>query len=521
MNKKKTYLLIAVAALLLLLPSMLLAKEYYVSTLGNDSNSGLSSSSAWKTLDKVNSFPFVPGDIVRFERGAIWRGQLIPRSGSSAGYITYTSYGSVDKAKPLFLGSLLRNLTTDWIQVKTNIWESATTANTDVGNIIFNNGVDVGFKVWNYADLDEQNKFWFDRITKKVRIYSTKNPALIYSDIELALTRHIVVLNNKSFVYIDGLHLSYGGAHGIFVTNFSNYIVLMNNDISYIGGGDQYQDGSNLKYGNGIEVWENANNIEITGNRIWQIFDAALTNQGLNINQQYNIYYSNNMVWKSQYCFEYWNKPSTSTTHDIYFYNNMCSDTGRGWGLGQRGGGLSAAYHIAFKENSANTYNFYIWNNIFRKTSFSNIVLRNSQEWAGLGLLYMDTNIHEGIYPIAWWGSTIYMSSDFNAYKTATGKEANSKLLTLQSIQVLPQSIQLTVNKTQQLQVTGIYSDGVTTSDLTHLVSYTSSNEAVASVGSVSIVKGLGGLVKGLALGSSTITVRSETLTATTTVTVQ
>ena len=41
-------------------------KTYYVSPSGNDSASGLSVKDAWKTIDKINTVTFQPGDKIRY-----------------------------------------------------------------------------------------------------------------------------------------------------------------------------------------------------------------------------------------------------------------------------------------------------------------------------------------------------------------------------------------------------------------------------------------------------------------------
>jgi parallel beta-helix repeat protein len=69
---------------------------YYVDNLyGNDSNNGLSSSAAWKSLTKVNAKTFSPGDYILFKRGGIWYGTLSVRNnGTSSSRIVYGAYGS-------------------------------------------------------------------------------------------------------------------------------------------------------------------------------------------------------------------------------------------------------------------------------------------------------------------------------------------------------------------------------------------------------------------------------------------
>src|SRR5690348_9223605 len=53
-----------------------LMSTYYVSPSGNDGSSGTSSSSAWKTVAKVNAVSLRAGDQVLFQGGASFSGGL-------------------------------------------------------------------------------------------------------------------------------------------------------------------------------------------------------------------------------------------------------------------------------------------------------------------------------------------------------------------------------------------------------------------------------------------------------------
>ena len=68
------------------------AVEYYVdSAAGDDAAAGTSPQAAWRSLAKVNAAELRPGDVVRFKRGGLWRGSLVPRSGEPGAPVTYTS----------------------------------------------------------------------------------------------------------------------------------------------------------------------------------------------------------------------------------------------------------------------------------------------------------------------------------------------------------------------------------------------------------------------------------------------
>ena len=72
---------------------------YYVdSANGSDQNDGLSQAKPWKSLDKVNSAAFGPGDRILFKAGARFTGQLKPHgSGSENAPIMVDVYGGAEK----------------------------------------------------------------------------------------------------------------------------------------------------------------------------------------------------------------------------------------------------------------------------------------------------------------------------------------------------------------------------------------------------------------------------------------
>jgi parallel beta-helix repeat protein len=93
----------------LFLTSLSFGATYYVDNVyGNNANNGLSTSSAWKTISKVNGINFSPGDQILFKRGGIWYETLtVKTSGTSSSPIVYGAYGSGNN--PIIDGSYSRN----------------------------------------------------------------------------------------------------------------------------------------------------------------------------------------------------------------------------------------------------------------------------------------------------------------------------------------------------------------------------------------------------------------------------
>ena len=78
---------------LLLLSQLAGATTYYVKNSGSDSAAGTSDATAWKTISKVNSFVFSPGDDVYLLDGDTWQEQLIiDWSGTSGDRVVVGTY---------------------------------------------------------------------------------------------------------------------------------------------------------------------------------------------------------------------------------------------------------------------------------------------------------------------------------------------------------------------------------------------------------------------------------------------
>lgn len=388
---------------------------YYVSNSGNDSNSGKSINAPWRTLSKVNKFSFQPGDVVSLKCGDIWREQLLPKSGNSKSPVTYTSYGKGNK--PKILGSISKNSVWHWRKVHGNIW-SALNIPVDVGNIILN-GNTCGVKASNLKELSSQNEFWYDQKNRSLKIYSTSNPAKLYSSIECALNRNIIGLYSVSHVNISGLELKYGGGHGIGAYD-THHITIQNCDINYIGGGYLFD---TVRYGNGIEFFDSNHNILAEGCNIWEIYDAALTSQGTDQKTQMrDIIFRNNNIWNAEWSFEYWNAGENGLTQNIYFEKNNCKGAGNSWGNKQRNdpGGI----HVNLQDNPAATSGLYIRNNIFDYAK--SCILYVGSPWNGIESLFMEGNQYR--QPKSSPTVFVYQGTNYNfvGYQNASGKEGSS-----------------------------------------------------------------------------------------------
>ena len=290
----------------------------------------------------------------------------------------------------------------------------------DVGNIIFDHGKVCGWKKWSIDELENPYDYFYDGVTWRVYLKSEKNPASLHSNIELALKSHVVNQGSCHHVVYDGLAVKYGAAHGFGGGNTAN-LVIRNCDIAYIGGGHQLTRGTrHVRYGNGIEFWGACRDNLVENCRIWEVYDAALTNQGRgSSSKQINITYQNNVIWNSEYSFEYWNNPETALTENVRFVNNTCVNAGVVWSHAQRPDQNGS--HLMFYSNTAKSSGIVVKYNVFHTaTEWGS---RYSRGWKPLP--DMDHNV--------WYsakGVQCYFFrdkiADFAEYQKKTGLDAHS-----------------------------------------------------------------------------------------------
>ena len=127
----KKLLLKGILILSILISTNIQAKNYYVSSGGNNSNDGLTEATAWQTIAKVNSFIFGWGDFVLFKRGDTFYGGIVV----SRNNLNFGAYGS--GGKPIITGL---STVTGWVNLGGNIWEAPIT-NVPIGvNLVLRDG---------------------------------------------------------------------------------------------------------------------------------------------------------------------------------------------------------------------------------------------------------------------------------------------------------------------------------------------------------------------------------------------
>ena len=286
----------------------------------------------------------------------------------------------------------------------------------DVGIFIVNHGERWGVKKWRNpawtvpksekwqrsVKIENDLDYWYDDEGHRVVVKYPENPGRAFRSIELAMTKHVVNQGGRHDVAYDGLWVRYGAAHGFGGGSTAN-IVIRNCDISWIGGGLQFWRRHEktgklaypVRFGNGIEFWGDCRNCLVERCRLWEVYDAAVTNQGAD-DSETEVTWRDNVIWNSEYSYEYWNR---GLTRNILFAHNTCVDAGRGWAHAQRPDPNGA--HLMYYHNRAATTNFVVRDNIFcRATEWT---ARSGLDWR-YGLVH-DRNLvfNEGSVPVMRW----------------------------------------------------------------------------------------------------------------------
>jgi hypothetical protein len=197
-----------------------ISATYYVSPFGSDSYTGTATNSPWETVEKVNTFTFLPGDQVLFKRGGEWRGNLeVPSSGTPDHPILFGAYGT--GKKPCFFGSeLVPNADFQHHQgavYKVEIPGSPGAVLLD-GQFLLG-GTPVA-NIQSTADVEATSLSWYwDAGTLYINAGGS-NPNVDSRNYLVCLRTNLIDIDSKSNIVVRGLAVDgsarYDGGYGIF-----------------------------------------------------------------------------------------------------------------------------------------------------------------------------------------------------------------------------------------------------------------------------------------------------------------
>ncbi len=180
-----------------------LPSTYYVDyTSGDDSNDGLSEATPWKTILRVNSESFNPGDTILFKRGETWREQL----DVSSSEIIFSSYGVGEN--PVISAA---DLITGWTSAGSNMWFKNGVPTQP--NIVYFNGVR-GNNESSANNLDTYYEWYWQGGRLFVWSPNGLSPDIVYTSpgIEAGTRSSAIKISGKSYVALENLTLRHGNS---------------------------------------------------------------------------------------------------------------------------------------------------------------------------------------------------------------------------------------------------------------------------------------------------------------------
>ncbi len=204
--------------------------NYYVDASNvDDANDGMSVSTAWKTIEKVNQQTFSAGDIILFKRGEIWKGEQLEISGASGtetNLITFAAYPETDDAYPV-ITSVTEHAHT-WENQGGNLWKALNPPSYHPDRL-WVDGLEI-LRANNSSELDGVNFLWLYDAEENGNLY-------LYSDTDpasktISYTNGTAALNIDNSNYLIFTHIDFqGGWTSIFINSGTSYIHFTEDNI--------------------------------------------------------------------------------------------------------------------------------------------------------------------------------------------------------------------------------------------------------------------------------------------------
>lgn len=199
------------------------AKTYYIdSSFGNDSSTGTSINTPWRTIAKINHSSFHGGDSILFKKGGIWKEQFdFPSSGNASAPIIIGSYGEGEL--PVITGVDVYegwNNPSNWTLFGDNIWVREQSYNPQR---LWINGKEV-LRNEQIDSLDGTRYMWAWE-NSKIYVYSAENPATSFNLMEINFLYDVVRIANKSYIILQDIEIQGGYAFALAIRGSSHITV--------------------------------------------------------------------------------------------------------------------------------------------------------------------------------------------------------------------------------------------------------------------------------------------------------
>ena len=255
--------------------------------------------------------------------------------GTEGNPVTYGAYGEGEN--PAFSGSVDVSREENWEAVpgSPNVWRCLGPLTTQVCNFVFNNAFGGALK-WEREALSARGDWWDSAFGQyevrpeehTVLLYCEENPAKAFQHIECVLVvhRNLAVMGHD--IVLENLTFKNNGVHGFSGTNGKN-VIVRNCRFEFIGG-CVWSKELRIRFGNGVEFWNSAENAVIEHCVFYDIFDSGVTHQGEHGKclPAKNLVFRNNLFVR---CGMAAYEQRDVLPLDAQFVGNVCADAGRGF----------------------------------------------------------------------------------------------------------------------------------------------------------------------------------------------
>ena len=364
-----------------LLASIANATNYYVSTLGNDANTGTSAATAWKTISKVNAFTFAANDSILFNRGNLFYGAIVV----SRNNLNFAAYGN--GARPIISGFTALPI---WIAMGGGVYKVDLVAGKNNLSMVTLNGRPQPIGRYPNYDTGNSGYLTFNSATGTSITDNTLTSAINWTGAEVAIRKNGWTIDRCIVTNHSGSTITYRIGKGI---NTGNTPLL-----------------SNAKIGHGYFIMDDPRTLDQLGE--WYFDTTAKSLQmffGTNLPTSYAIKAStidtllniNNKTFISVNNIDFDGANMSAiyalNGNDIKIQNSNMSN------MGAKGVHIFACGNVLVENVNTNNVlsnGIQVTSRIKSNVTVRNCVVRNTSQIAGMGSYYDDSD-YKGIYVVA------------------------------------------------------------------------------------------------------------------------
>ena len=404
--------------------------NYYVSFIaGDDLNDGRTEKTPFKTLRKASSIS-TRGDVVlNLQRGNIWYESLdTEQYAFMRNSLTIKPYGQGDmptiRGCFKFTYNAISSVNNNIYAIDLSKCDGSKSTDRDIG-FIYNKTTNKVYRKKKESKTELISNYDYFVDGDILYIYLDNSP----KD-ELYFPHNSIGVSNLSYnSTLTGIRIELHGSLGVATTNTNNASknININNCVIDLIGGSHISsgNGSLIPMGNGIQIFKGCENVKIYNNTIKRCYDVGFTCQGFDsIWKDIDVF--NNIFEENGQSFEIWlSNTEGNTNHGIFnlnFRNNICKNNGNGWSKGITGKNCELLFYNLDLPN----IDVDIHDNIFFNPNSLYHWAVHSDLWKSHdNIIFIKENsklLH---------GSELYYANNFDKFIRETGKETESKLITI------------------------------------------------------------------------------------------